>query len=96
MGRIRVLIVDDHAIIRDGIRALLQLSDDMEVVGEAADGREAIDSCRRLRPDIVLMDIAMPGLGGLEATLAIRKEMPDVRIIVLSQVPRTASTCGAS
>ena len=85
MRKIRVLIADDHAIVRDGIRALLRLSDDMEVVGEAADGREAVELCRRLAPDVLVMDIAMPGLGGLEATLEIRKENKDVKILVLSQ-----------
>ncbi len=85
MARIRVVIADDHAILRDGVRALLQLADDVEVVGEAADGAEAIEACRRLQPDLVLMDIAMPGLGGLEATLQIRKELPDVKVLVLSQ-----------
>jgi DNA-binding NarL/FixJ family response regulator len=85
MTRIRVLIVDDHAIIRDGIRALLQLAEDMEVVGEAADGRTAVDMCERLRPDVALIDIAMPGLGGLEATLEIRRQSPDTKVIVLSQ-----------
>ncbi len=85
MSKIRVLIADDHAILRDGIRALLNLSDDMEVVGEAADGREAVEQCRRLDPDVVLMDIAMPGLGGLEATLEIRKANPRTKILVLTQ-----------
>ena len=85
MTRIRVLIADDHAIIRDGIRALLQLSDDMEVIGEAADGREAVALTRKLRPDVVLMDIAMPGLGGLEATIEIKREQPEVKVLVLSQ-----------
>jgi len=85
MASIRVVIADDHAIVRDGVRALLQLADDVEVVGEAADGAEAIEACRRLRPDLVLMDIAMPGLGGLEATLQIRKELPDVKVLVLTQ-----------
>jgi DNA-binding NarL/FixJ family response regulator len=85
MSKIRVLIADDHAIVREGVRALLALSDDIVVVGEAADGREAIDAARRLRPDIILLDIAMPGLGGLEATVEIRKENPDARILVLSQ-----------
>ncbi|MBI2216900.1 MAG: response regulator transcription factor [Candidatus Rokubacteria bacterium] len=85
MAKIRVLIADDHAILRDGIRALLALSSDIEVVGEAADGREAIDQCRRLDPDVILMDVAMPGLGGLEATLEIRRENPRVKILVLTQ-----------
>lgn len=85
MAKIRVLIADDHAIVREGVRALLALSDDIAVVGEAADGREAIEAARRLRPDIILIDIAMPGLGGLEATVEIRKENPEARILVLSQ-----------
>lgn len=85
MSKIRVLIADDHAILREGIRALLKLSQDIEVVGEAADGLEAVAECRRLNPDVVLMDIAMPGLGGLEATLEIRKENPRAKILVLTQ-----------
>lgn len=85
MPKIRVLIADDHAILREGIRALLKTADDIEVVGEAADGREAVDAATRLRPDLVLMDISMPGLGGLEATLELRKTMPDVRVLVLTQ-----------
>jgi DNA-binding NarL/FixJ family response regulator len=85
MSSIRVLIADDHAILRDGVRALLTLSDDITVVGEAANGRDAIDLARRLKPDVILMDIAMPGLGGLEATIEIRKENPQARILVLTQ-----------
>jgi len=85
MERIRVLIVDDHAILREGIRALLKLSSDIEVVGEAGDGLEAISKVRELSPDIVLMDIAMPGLGGLEATQEIHKQYPDSRVVILSQ-----------
>jgi DNA-binding NarL/FixJ family response regulator len=85
VAKIRVLIADDHAILRDGIRALLALSSDIEVVGEAADGREAVDRCRRLDPDVLLMDVAMPGLGGLEATLEIRRENARVKILVLTQ-----------
>jgi len=85
MAKIRVVIADDHALMRDGIKALLKLADDIEVVGEATDGREAIEQCRRLKPDIVLMDIAMPGLGGLEATLELRRELPATRVLVLTQ-----------
>lgn len=85
MSKIRVLIADDHAIVREGIRALLATAGDIEVAGEAADGAEAVEACRRLRPDLVLMDIAMPGLGGLEATLEIKKSLPDVKILVLTQ-----------
>jgi len=85
MPRIRVLIADDHAILREGLRALLRLHDDIEVVGEAADGREAVDLAAKLRPDVVLMDIAMPGLGGLEATIELRRILPDVKVIVLTQ-----------
>ncbi len=85
MPRIRVLIADDHAIVREGIKALLSLAEDIEVVGEAADGHQAIERTLQLEPDIVLMDIAMPGLGGLEATLEIRKVAPRTKIVVLSQ-----------
>lgn len=85
MARIRVLIADDHALMREGIRALLRTCDDLEVVGEAHDGQDAIAQCRRLRPDVVLMDVAMPGLGGLEATLEVRRQQPDVRVLVLTQ-----------
>ena len=85
MAKIRIVLADDHALLREGIRALLSRESDVEVVGEAADGREAIARCRALRPDIVLMDIAMPGLGGLEAALEIRKECPDTKILVLTQ-----------
>lgn len=81
----RIVIADDHAIVRDGVRALLTAAGDLEVVGEAASGQEAIELAESLEPDLVLMDIAMPGLGGLEATLEIRKRLPRVKIIVLSQ-----------
>jgi DNA-binding NarL/FixJ family response regulator len=85
VARIRVLIADDHALMRAGVRALLTATEDIEVVGEAEDGDEAIREVRRLEPDVVLMDVAMPGLGGLEATLVIRKEKPDAKILVLTQ-----------
>ena len=85
MPKTRILIADDHAIVRDGVRALLALADDMEVVGEAPDGYKAIELATSLQPDLILMDIAMPGLGGLEATIEIRKRVPAAKIIVLSQ-----------
>lgn len=85
MAKIRILVADDHALVREGIHALLSLCDDLEVVGEASDGQEAIGATRSLDPDVVLMDINMPGLGGLEATLAIRRENQRVKILVLTQ-----------
>jgi len=83
--KIRVLVVDDHTIVRDGICALLALAGDIEVVGEAANGRDAVDMARDLAPDVVLMDIAMPVLGGLEATRRIHKENPSIKIVALTQ-----------
>lgn len=85
MSKLRVLLADDHQILRQGVRALLSQCDDLEVVGEAADGHEAVALCGRLAPDVVVMDIAMPGLGGFEATLQLRKEHPRTRIVVLTQ-----------
>ena len=85
MRSIRVLLVDDHALVREGIRSLLQLYEDIVVVGEAGDGREAIQKTRELEPDIVVMDISMPSMGGLEATRQILKEKPARKIVVLSR-----------
>jgi two-component system response regulator NreC len=85
MSKIRVLIVDDHALVREGITALLKFYEDVAVVGEASDGREAIARAEELKPDVILMDIAMPGLGGLEATLEIKRRSPGVKVLVLSQ-----------
>jgi DNA-binding NarL/FixJ family response regulator len=84
MEAIRVLVADDHAMLRRAIRALLQGEPDIEVVGEAASGEEAVLAVRDLRPDVVLMDLTMPGSGGLEATRAITGTLPGVRVLVLS------------
>lgn len=83
--KIRVIIVDDHAILREGLKTLLGLSEGIEVVGGAASGKEAIDLVARLLPDIVLMDIAMPAMDGIECTRRITKLYPGVRVLVLSQ-----------
>jgi two-component system, NarL family, response regulator NreC len=85
MPKIRVVIADDHALVRDGIKALLRLTEDIEVVGEAIDGKQAVEQCIELQPDAVLMDIAMPGLGGLEATLELKREAPKIKVLVLTQ-----------
>ena len=85
MPEVRVLIVDDHAILRDGIRSLLERQDDIVVVGEAGNGLEALSQVSALIPDIVLMDIAMPGMNGIEATHQIKELYPDVKILVLTQ-----------
>lgn len=85
MGRIRVFLVDDHAIFRAGLKVLLELYPDLEVVGEANEGREAIRQIQELKPDIVLMDIALPGMDGLAATCEILSLVPSCRILLLSQ-----------
>jgi DNA-binding NarL/FixJ family response regulator len=99
--RIRVLIADDHPIMRDGIAVALESSPDMEVVGQAADGAEAIVRFRELLPDVALIDLQMPGVDGLQAIHAISAEFPQARIIVLTSYPgdarvRRALTQGAN
>jgi NarL family two-component system response regulator LiaR len=83
-AKIRVLIVDDHAVVRKGVSALLSLESDMEVVGEAQDGREAVALAAQLHPDVILMDLVMPGVDGIEAIRQILAAQPDRRILVLT------------
>jgi DNA-binding NarL/FixJ family response regulator len=83
--KIKVLVVDDHAIVRDGIRALLGVQKDMQVVGEAVDGQDALDKARKLLPDVVLMDIVMPVMNGLEAAKRICKECERSKVLMLTQ-----------
>jgi len=81
---IRVLIADDHAVVREGLRSFFELQDEMEVVGEAEDGVEAVDLATRLQPDVVLMDIVMPNLDGVEAMRQLHRRVPAARVIVLT------------
>lgn len=78
-------MVDDHTIVRDGISSLLSLTPDMEVVGEAVNGREALEVARKLLPDVIIMDISMPIMDGIEATRRIHKELPDIKVLILTQ-----------
>ena len=84
IGPITVLLAEDHQIVREGLRILLEGEADIEVVGEAVSGREAVEMVRKLRPDVVVMDIAMPRLNGLEATQQIRRAFPETRVLILS------------
>jgi two-component system, NarL family, response regulator LiaR len=95
MEKIRVLIVDDHAVVRQGLRMFLGLDPDIEVVGEAADGREAIRLTHDLQPQVVLMDLVMPIMNGRTATETIRQQMPEVEVIALTSVLDDASVSGA-
>ncbi len=85
MDKIKILIVDDHPIMRDGICALLRLHDDIEIMGEASDGKESIQKALDFTPDVILMDLVMPGMNGLEAIGHLRKEIPAAKVLVLTQ-----------
>lgn len=84
MGEIRIFIVDDHALLREGLRALIALQPDMRIVGDAADGGEAVAAVLEVRPDVVVMDISMPGVGGAQATREITAAAPEVRVLALT------------
>lgn len=92
---IRVLLVDDHGMVRRGLRGFLELLDDIEIVGEAENGQQGLEAARRLRPDVVLMDIVMPVLDGIEATAAIKAELPDVEIVALTSFVEEAKVNAA-
>lgn len=82
--KIKILIADDHSITRQGLKTALSVYDDLEVAGEAANGKEAVEICRKTGPDVILMDLEMPVLGGIEATGTIRDRYPDIRVIALT------------
>jgi DNA-binding NarL/FixJ family response regulator len=92
---IRVLIADDHAVVREGLRMFLQRDPELVIVGEASNGQEAIELARQLHPDVVLMDLLLPGIDGIAATGTIRKELPDTEVIALTSVLERDSVIGA-
>jgi len=102
MSKRTVLLADDHPIVRGGLKGLIDSQPDMEVVGEAADGAEAVRSAVALRPDVVVMDVSMPGVGGAEATQQLRRDAPDVKVLALTahedrgylQLLLNAGACG--
>ncbi len=92
---IRILIVDDHSVVRQGLRMFLRWDPELEVVGEAQDGAEALRLARQLQPDVVLMDLVMPVMDGIAATAAIRQELPETEVLALTSVLEDASVVGA-
>src|SRR5438552_2341566 len=92
---IRVLIADDHSVVREGLRMFLGRDPELEVVGEAADGIEAVERSRQMRPDVVLMDLLMPVMDGIAAISVIRNELPEIEVIALTSVVESAAVVGA-
>ena len=88
--RVRVLIVDDHPVVRTGLRGMLEGEPSLEVIGEASDGEEAVELTERLSPNVVLMDLRMPGVGGVEATARIKERIPDAHVLVLTTYDSSA------
>jgi DNA-binding NarL/FixJ family response regulator len=84
MDSMRILIVDDHPVTRDGLRSALSITDEVDIVGEAASGEEAIEAVDKLKPEVVFMDVRMPGIGGIEATRIIKQENPDTKVILFT------------
>ena len=92
---IKVLLVDDHSVVRQGLRMFLSLDPDLEVVGEAADGREALEAAHRLRPDVILMDLLMPVMDGITAIEQIREQLPEIEVIALTSILEDDKVVGA-
>jgi two-component system, NarL family, response regulator LiaR len=92
---IRIVLADDHMVVRQGLRMFLSLDSELEVVGEANDGAEAVELARQLRPDVVLMDLLMPHMDGIAATAAIRRDLPDTEVIALTSVLEDEKVVGA-
>ena len=84
MEKIKVLIADDHRVVREGLAAILKTKDDINVIGEAQDGMEAVEKTKTLMPDVILMDVSMPRMGGVEATRQIKREFPHIGIVALT------------
>lgn len=92
---IRIMIADDHAVVRQGLRMFLTLDPTLEIVGEATNGKEALQLAREIKPDVVLMDLLMPVMDGIEATAAIKRELPETEVIALTSVLEDSSVIGA-
>ena len=93
---IKIVLVDDHKLLRDGIRKILEQRSNMHIIGEASDGREAVKICSKLIPDIIVMDVAMPGMNGIEAAKQIHQNQPNIKIIGLSRDPENSDFATAN